>query len=81
MTKTIAEYFIQEGEERGEKRGKQSGKVEAKREDILRLLQLRFDTVPPTVVRRVKSMRRMDRLAALFDKAATAKDISEIERD
>jgi len=75
MAQTIAEHFIQEGEVRGERRGK----LEAKREDILRLLQFRFDDIPPAVVKKVKSIRRIDRLDALFERALTAKSISEIE--
>jgi predicted transposase/invertase (TIGR01784 family) len=79
MTQTIAEYFIQEGEERGEKRGEKRGELRAKREAVLKLLQLRFDSIPPSVAKKIKSIRRVDRLNALFDQAATAKSISEIE--
>ena len=75
MTQTIAESFIQEGEERGEKRGE----LRAKREAVIKLLQLRFDSIPPSVVKKIKSIRRVDRLNTLFDQAATAQSISEIE--
>lgn len=75
MPQTIAEYFIQEGEERGEKRGE----LRAKRETVLKLLQLRFESIPPSVVKKIKSVRSVDRLNALFDQAATAESISEIE--
>ena len=75
MPQTIAEYFIQEGEERGEKRGE----LRAKREAVLKLLQLRFDSIPPSVVKKIKSVRSVDRLNALFDQAVTAESISEIE--
>ena len=75
MTQTIAEHFIQEGKEIGEKQGE----LKAKREDILRLLRFRFNDVPPAVEKKVKSIRRLDRLDALFEKAFTAKSISEIE--
>ncbi|MBI1924501.1 hypothetical protein HYR99_09645 [Candidatus Poribacteria bacterium] len=83
MGQTIAEHFIQEGEARGEKRGERRGErrggLKARREDILRLLRFRFDDVPPALVKKVKSIRRIDRLDALFEKAAIAKSISEIE--
>ena len=78
MAQTIAEHFIQEGEARGERRGEKRGKLKAKREDILRLLRFRFDNVPPAVEKKVKSIRRIDRLDTLFEKAAIAKSISEI---
>ncbi len=87
MPQTIAEYFIQQGEERGEKRGERRGEkrgekrgeLRAKREAVLKLLQLRFDSIPPSVVKKIKSIRSVDRLNALFDQAATANSISEIE--
>lgn len=79
MPQTIAEYFIQQGEERGEKRGEERGELRAKREAVLKLLQLRFDSIPPSVVKKIKSVRSVDRLNALFDQAATAESISEIE--
>ncbi len=79
MGQTIAEHFIQEGKEIGEKQGQERGELKAKREAVLRLLQFRFDDVPPALVKKVKSIRRIDRLDALFEKAFTAKSISEIE--
>ena len=79
MQQTIAEYFIQQGEERGEKRGEKRGVLRAKRENILKLLQLRFDSIPPPLEKKIKSVRRVDRLDVLFDQAATANSISEIE--
>ena len=83
MGETIAEYLIKQGEERGERRGERRGEergaLRAKREAVLRLLQLRFDAVPPTLLRKVRSMRRTDRLDALFEKAAIAKSVDEIE--
>ena len=75
MAQTIAEHFIQEGEARGEKRGE----LKAKREALLKLMQIRFNSVPQSVVKKIKSIRRTDRLDALFEKAALAKSISEIE--
>ena len=38
MPQTIAEFFIQQGEERGEKRGEKRGELRAKRESVLQLL-------------------------------------------
>ena len=79
MTQTIAESFIQKGEERGEKRGEKRGELRAKREAVIKLLQLRFDSIPPSAIKKIKSIRRVDRLNTLFDQAATAQSISEIE--
>ena len=77
MTKTSVQYYLEEGEKRGEKRGA----LQARREDVLRLLQLRFHVIPSPLLKKVKAIRRMDRLNALFDKAAIARGIDEIELD
>jgi hypothetical protein len=77
MRQTIAEQLIQEGKELGEKQGE----LKAKREAVLKIMQLRFDSVPESVVRKVKSIRRMERLDALLKKAVIANSISEIELD
>ena len=83
MTQTIAEYFIQEGEkrgeERGEKRGEKRGELRAKREVVLKFLRFRFDSIPSSMEKKIKSVRSVDRLDALFDQAAIAESISEIE--
>ncbi|MBI1926718.1 Rpn family recombination-promoting nuclease/putative transposase [Candidatus Poribacteria bacterium] len=79
MGQTIADTLIQEGKEIGEKQGQERGELKAKREDLLKLIQLRFNSVPQSVVKKVRSIRRIDRLDALFEKAAIAKSLSEIE--
>lgn len=85
MTQTIAEYFIQEGEKRGEKRGEERGEkrgeLKAKREAILTLMQLRFDSVPEAMMKKVQSIRSLERLNALFEKTALVRSISEIDID
>jgi len=72
---------MERSEKRGEARGKQRGILHAKREDILRILGIRFDAVPEPVVKKVKSIRSLNRLDALLEKAITAKSISEMEMD
>ncbi len=79
MSQTIAEQLMQEGEERGEERGEKRGSLKTKREDVLRLMQIRFNSVPQSIVKKVKSMRNIDRLDAIFEEAAIANNISEIK--
>ena len=69
MRQTIAEHFIEEGE------------LKAKREDVLKIVQLRFHAVPPTLVKRIKSIRRLERLDNLLERVVIANSISEIEMD
>jgi len=72
---------MKQSEKRGEERGKRLGALHAKREDLLRILGIRFDAVPEPVVKKVKSIRSLNHLNALLEKAITAKNISELELD
>ena len=45
MAQTMAEYLIEQGEKLGEKLGEERGQIRAKREAVLKLLRLRFNTV------------------------------------
>ncbi len=79
MAQTMAEYLIEQGEKQGEKRGERRGETRAKREDILKLLSLRFDSVPESVASRITSIRSLSRLDTLFDRVATAKTLNDID--
>ena len=79
MVQTIAEHLIQQGQKRGERRGEKRGELRAKRENLLRVMRFRFDAIPESVEKKVKSIRSINRLDALFEKALSAKNISEIE--
>ena len=81
MSQTMAEKLIQEGMEIGGKQGEKRGSLRTKREDILRLMHIKFDSVPQSIVKKVKSMRSMNRLDAIFEKVAIANNISEIKMD
>ena len=79
MAQTMAEYLMEQGEKRGEKRGETRGETRAKREAVLKLLRFRFNTVPESVARRITSMRSLSRLDSLFEKAATAQTLDDID--
>ena len=73
MAQTMAEYLIQQGEEQGE--------IRAKRESLLKLLGLRFDTVPDPIITKISAIRSLSRLDSLFEQAATAETLDEIDWD
>ena len=77
MAQTMAEYLMEQGERRGERRGE----TNAKREAVLKLIRLRFDSVPEAVANRIASIRSLSRLDALFENAATAQTIDDIDWD
>lgn len=67
MAKSIMDIRFEEGEKRGEKRGE----TRAKREAIIKLLELKFDNVPVSVRQKINRIRDLSRLNSLFEKAAT----------
>ena len=71
MAKSMADVLREQGETRGETR--------AKREDIIKLLQIRFDTVPETVTQKVNRIRSLPRLNSLFEKAATIDTLDDFD--
>ena len=70
MAQTMAKYLMEQGERRGE--------TQAKREAVLKLLRLRFDTAPEIVINKIASMRSLSRLDTLFERVATAKTLDDI---
>lgn len=67
MAQTMAEHLI----ERGETRAKQVA--------VVKLLRLRFHSVPDSVTNEISSIQSLSRLDSLFEKAATAKTLDEID--
>lgn len=84
---TGAEALIQQSEKRGiergikqgEKRGEKRGEIQAKREMLLKLLELRIGEVPDTVVNKISRMRSPTRLNELLEQAAIATTLDDIE--
>ena len=58
IMQTMAQHVFEQGEKRGENRGK----LQTKREYILDLLQIRFNSVPESVTKKIRSMRSLSRL-------------------
>ncbi len=71
MAKSMADVLREQGEARGETR--------AKRENIIKLLQIRFDNVPETVTQKVNKIRSLSRLNSLFEKAATINTLDDFD--
>ena len=70
MAQSMAEYLMQQGEERGE--------VKAKQESLLKLLKLRFNVVPEPIIGKISAIHSLSRLDFLFEQAATAQTLDEI---
>ena len=80
---TGAEALIQksktEGIVQGEKRGEKRGEIQAKREVLLKLLDLRIGDVPETVIQKISRMRSRTRLDSLLEQVAIAQTLDDIE--
>ncbi|MXV77165.1 hypothetical protein F4X73_12775 [Candidatus Poribacteria bacterium] len=75
MAKSMADVLREEGI----KRGREEGKAQAKRENIIKLLQIRFENVPETVTQKVKRIRSLSRLNSLFEKAASIDSLDDFD--
>lgn len=68
---TGAQALIQQGEMRGE--------IQAKREFLLKLLDIRIGAIPDTVVQRISRIRSQSRLDRILEQVATAQKLDDIE--
>ncbi len=70
MAKTMADVLREQGIE--------EGREEAKQEDIIKLLQIKFGTIPESITKKINSIQNLSRLNSLFEKAATIDTLDEI---
>ena len=75
MAKSMADVLREEGIEEGETRGE----TRAKRESIIKLLQIKFDSVPESVSKKINATRSLSKLNTLFEKAATINTLDDFD--
>ncbi len=75
----LIQQGIEQGTEQGIEQGEKRGKIQAKREDLLKLLDIRIGAVPDTVIQRISRMRSLSRLDTLLEQVATAQKLDDIE--
>ena len=75
----MAESIIEISEKRGLQQGIEQGEIQGKQEALLKLLQHRFPGVPDAVITRVRALRNLVELDALFEKSLTAKSLEDIQ--
>ena len=73
MAQTMAEH------EQGKAQGIEQGKIQEKRDAILKVLQLRFHTIPESIADKISSIQSLPRLDSLLEQAVTAKTLDEID--
>lgn len=83
MAQTMAEHLIEQGIERGKaqgiEQGIKQGETQAKQEVILKMIRLRFDSVPESVTSQITRIRSLSRLDALVENVLTAQTLDEID--
>ena len=79
MAQTMAERLIEQGIERGKAQGIEQGETQAKQEVILKMIRLRFDSVPESVTSQITRIRSLSRLDSLVENVLTAQTLDEID--
>ena len=75
MAKSMADVLREEGREQG----REQGETRTTRENIIKLLHIRFDDVPEVVIQKVKRIRSLSRLNSLFERAATIDSLDDFD--
>ena len=78
--KETAEAIIRITRKDAEKQGRVQGEIQAKQEDIIKLLQIRFDNVPEDVIKKINAIQSRSRLNLIFEKAATVETFNDFHR-
>ena len=68
-----------EGIEQGIQKGEKRGQIQAKREVLLKFIDLRIGGAPDTVIRKISRIRSRSRLDALLEQVATAQTLDDIQ--
>ena len=79
MAQTMAEHLVEQGKVQGKAEGRAEGRAEEKQAAVLKLLRLRFESVPESVTNQISLIQSFSRLDALFEKALTARTLDEID--
>ena len=69
----------EEGHARGLEQGIKQGERRAKQNAVLKVLLLRFDSVPESVINRITAIRSLSRIDALFEDTMTVQTLGEID--
>lgn len=72
-------YAERIGERRGYRRGLRKGELEAQREGVLRLLEIRFKKAPKRIAVKVSALKNSPLLTRLFEAAYRCDSLKEFE--
>ena len=70
MTQTAAQHFIEEGRE--------IGAVETMQKTLIKLLNLKFGSIPQSVIQHIQTLRDIAQLDRLIEQIMTANSLQEM---
>ena len=79
MAASIIEISEQRGLQQGIEQGIEQGEIRGKQEALLKLLHHRFQSVPDTVLMRVRTLQSLVELDVLFEKSLTAESLEDLQ--
>ncbi|NER29686.1 MAG: flagellar assembly protein H [Symploca sp. SIO1C4] len=74
-TKESVMEFVTDWQEKGRKQGLYEGRQESKQEDILRILEVRFEDIPPELRKLVSKINDLEVLGTLLTQAVTTQSL------
>ena len=79
MAQTIVEHHYERGKVQGIEQGMEEGKIQEKRAAVLKVLRLRFPTIPESIADGISVIQSLSRLDSLLEQAVTATTLDEID--
>jgi len=74
MGQTAAQALIQEGRQEG----REMGAIEAMQKMLVKLLNLKFDSIPQSVLQRIQTLRDTEQLDQLIGQIVTASNLQDM---
>lgn len=82
MAKSIADELIAKGRAHGRRKGRQEGlqegELQGKRESLLRLMRIRYKSLPTEMVERIEQTLSIEQLNAWLDRFVTANSLEDM---
>lgn len=77
---TIADALREQGKQEGIQQGMQQGMLQKSRDDVIDILELRFEIVPRSILKVINEINDPSILKSLLKKAVTVKSLDEFGR-
>jgi hypothetical protein len=72
--------YVTSVERRGIEKGRQEGILQKSREDVVKILQVRFKRVPKPLVKTIQTLEDTSRLSNFLEQAVVVESLAEFKR-